>query len=66
MIGLDIPEHLDRNETISVRQYREQRWIVKEYHTNDTARPGMSCIGTEVFCEEFRLVYNGGAMINRP
>ncbi len=54
---LDIPENLDRNQTITIRRFQEQRSIAKDYHTKDTERPGISCSGTEVFSEELLIFY---------
>jgi hypothetical protein len=60
LICLNTLEHPVRNETMTIRLYREQGWIAKD--TNETQRPGMSCAGTEVLCEELRLFYGCGAM----
>jgi hypothetical protein len=64
MTRLDIPAHLDRNQTITIRWLREQRPIAKDYHTNDTERPVISCACTGVFLvsEELLLFYGCGAM----
>jgi len=62
VIPLGITEHLDRNQTITIRLLREQRSIAKDYQTTDTVRYVNPCAGTEVVCEELLLFYSCGAI----
>ena len=62
VIGLDITEYFDRNQTITIRRLREQRSIAKDCQTSDTERLGMSRAGPEVFSEELLLFRGRGAI----